>query len=47
MSSSEGDIRGLGLSDPGPLSIRQVPSRRSKNVVQVAAKEANLRKEGE
>jgi Bacterial protein of unknown function (DUF899) len=31
---------------PDPLSIRQVPSRRSKNVVQVAAKAGNLRKEG-
>jgi hypothetical protein len=47
MSSSDGRSAALGLSALGPLSARQVPSLRSKNVVQVAAKAGNLRKEGE
>ena len=47
MKSSNGHIGGLGFSVPGLLSAGQAPSRRSKNVVQIAANPAKLRKEGE
>src|SRR5260370_14025837 len=37
----------LAVSSFGPLPQRQIPSRRSKNVVEVAANRRKLRKEGE